>query len=101
MGKDPVAPTTPTPPSGETVLPALAEHAAGVRALMLEFLGHLRARQLTRGRGSGQRLSPASVQRVASDVEQFYLFMADNKDAAPAALAEPGWLRLGPQHTGF
>jgi integrase len=81
--------------------PALAEHAAGVRALMLEFLGHLRARQLTRGRRSGQRLSPASVQRLASDVEQFYLFMADNKDAAAAALAEPGWLRLGPQHTGF
>jgi integrase len=81
--------------------PALAEHAAGVRALMLEFLGHLRARQLTRGRHIGRRLSPASVQRLASDVEQFYLFMADNKDAASAALAEPGWLRLGPQHTGF
>ena len=68
---------------------------------MLEFLGHLRARQLTRGRRTGQRLSPASVQRLASDVEQFYLFMADNKDAAAVALAEPGWLRLGPQHTGF
>jgi integrase len=81
--------------------PALADHAAGVRALMLEFLGHLRARQLTRGGRTGQRLSPASVQRLASDVEQFYLFMADNKDAAAAALAEPGWLRLGPQHTGF
>jgi integrase len=27
--------------------------------------------------------------------------MADNKGAAAAALAEPGWLRLGPQHTGF
>ena len=25
----------------------------------------------------------------------------DNKDAAAAALAEPGWLRLGPQHAGF
>jgi integrase len=81
--------------------PALAEHAAGVRALMLEFLGHLRARQLTRGHRTGRRLSPASVQRLASDVEQFYLFMADNKDTAAAALAEPGWLRLGPAHTGF
>ena len=81
--------------------PALADHAAGVRALMLDFLGHLRAREVTRGRRAGQRLSPASVQRLASDVEQFYLFMADNKDAAAAALAEPGWLRLGPQHAGF
>ena len=49
----------------------------------------------------GQRLSPASVQRLASDVEQFYLFMHDNQEAAAAALAEPGWLRLGPQHARF
>lgn len=68
---------------------------------MLDFLGHLRARPVTRGRRAGQRLSPASVQRLASDVEQFYLFMTDNKDAAAAALAEPGWLRLGPDHAGF
>ena len=27
--------------------------------------------------------------------------MTDNKDAAAAALAEPGWLRLGPEHAGF
>jgi len=81
--------------------PRLAADAAGVRALMLDFLGHLRAREVTRGRRTGQRLTPASVQRLASDVEQFYLFMADNKDAAAAALAEPGWLLLGPGHTGF
>jgi integrase len=81
--------------------PWLADHAAGMRALMLDFLGHLRARPVTRGRRTGQRLSPASVQRLASDVEQFYLFMTDNKDAAAAALAEPGWLRLGPEHAGF
>ena len=74
---------------------------AGMRALMLDFLGHLRARAVTRGRRTGQRLSPASVQRLASDVEQFYLFMTDNKDTAAAALAEPGWLRLGPEHAGF
>ena len=81
--------------------PWLADHPAGMRALMLDFLGHLRARPVTRGRRAGQRLSPASVQRLASDVEQFYLFMTDNKDAAAAALAEPGWLRLGPEHAGF
>ena len=81
--------------------PWLADHPAGMRALMLDFLGHLRARPVTRGRRTGQRLSPASVQRLASDVEQFYLFMTDNKDTAAAALAEPGWLRLGPEHAGF
>jgi integrase len=81
--------------------PWLAEHPAGTRALMLDFLGHLRARPVSRGRRAGQRLSPASVQRLAGDVEQFYLFMTDNKDAAAAALADPGWLRLGPEHAGF
>ncbi len=81
--------------------PRLADHAAEVRTLMLDFLGHLRAREATRGRRAGQRLSPASVQRLASDVEQFYLFMADNKDAVAAALGEPGWLRLGAEHAGF
>lgn len=81
--------------------PRLADHPTGVRALMLDFLGHLRTRQVSRGRRAGQRLSPASVQRLASDVEQFYLFMADNKDTAAAALAEPGWLRLGAEHAGF
>ena len=70
--------------------PWSADHPAGMRALMLDFLGHLRARPVTRGRRTGQRLSPASVQRLASDVEQFYLFMTDNKDTAAAALAEPG-----------
>ena len=70
--------------------PWLADHAAGVRALMLDFLGHLRARPLTRARGTGQRLSPASVARLASDVEQFYLFMADNQDAAAAAPGRTG-----------
>jgi integrase len=82
--------------------PWLADHPAGVRLLMLDYLGHLRARQIPPGRrGAGQRLSQASVQRQASDIEQFYVFMADNSAAAAAALAEPGWLQLGPQHAGF
>ena len=70
--------------------PWLAESPGQIRALMLDFLGHLRVREPARGRRAGQRLSPASVQRLASDVEQFYLFMTDNKEAAAAALAEPG-----------
>jgi integrase len=81
--------------------PRLAATPGQVRALMLDFLGQLRTRQAARGRRAGQRLSAASVQRLAADVEQFYLFMADNKEAAAAALGEPGWLRLGPEHAGF
>jgi integrase len=69
---------------------------------MLDYLGHLRGRQIRPGRRSaGQRLSQASIQRLASDIEQFYVFMADNKETAAAALVEPGWLQLGPQHAGF
>ena len=79
--------------------PWLADNVAAVRTLMLDFLADLRVRDSRRG--PGLRLSPGSVQRMAGDVEQFYLFMVDNKDAAAAALAEPGWLRLGPEHARF
>lgn len=81
--------------------PHLVEDAAAVRGLMVEFLGHLRTRTATRGSRVGQRLAPASVQRTASDVEQFYMFMSDNQVAAAAALTDPGWARLGPEHAGF
>ncbi|MHB8340002.1 MAG: tyrosine-type recombinase/integrase [Mycobacteriales bacterium] len=81
--------------------PCLTDRPAGVRALMLEFLGQLRSRQSVGRRNAGKRLSPGSVQRQASDVEQFYLFMAENAVAAATALDEPGWRELGPQHAGF
>jgi integrase len=81
--------------------PQLAGEPAQVRALMLDFLGHLRATKASRGPRKGQPLSLASVQRLAGDVEQFYLSMADNQDTAAAALGEPGWLHLGPEHTRF
>src|SRR6266536_106190 len=81
--------------------PRLAAGAGQVRALMLDFLGQLRTREAVRGSRAGQRLSAASVQRLAADVEQFCLFMADHKEAAAGALGEPGWLRLGPGHAGF
>ena len=81
--------------------PWLAEDPAGVRALMLDFLGQLRATTASRGSRAGQRLSWASVQRTVADVEQFYLFMADHQADAVAALAEPGWARLGSEHARF
>ncbi|MET3142800.1 UNVERIFIED_ORG: integrase [Arthrobacter sp. UYEF2] len=81
--------------------PHLADDAVGVRHLMLDFLGCLRAKSIARGPRSGQRLSPASVQKTAGDLEAFYAFMTENKDDAAAALADQGWSRLGPEHTRF
>jgi integrase len=81
--------------------PALAGGPAAVRALMLEFLASLRTRPSARGRRAGKPLSAASVARTAGDIEQFYAHMAENKDEAAAALGEPGWLALGPEHHGF
>ena len=81
--------------------PHLADEAVAVRALMVDFLGHVRAKTVTRGRRTGQRLSPASIQRTAADVEAFYAFMTENKDAAATALSDPGWNKLGPEHSRF
>ncbi len=85
----------------QTCGPQLAGDPAQLRVLMLEFPGHLKAMRATRGRTIGQPVSAAHVKQTAVAVEQFYRFMHDNKDAAAAALAKPGWLRLGPQHTVF
>lgn len=81
--------------------PYLAEDAAGVRALMLEFLGELRSRPSSHGKRAGQPLTAQSVQRTVGDLEGFYRFMADYKGEAAAALSEPRWCRLGPEHTRF
>jgi integrase len=81
--------------------PALASDAAQVRVLMLDFLGYLRSRTATRGARAGQPLSAASVAKTAADIEQFYARMAGDKQAAAAALADPAWLGLGPEHEGF
>src|SRR3989475_2808289 len=81
--------------------PALADGPAAVRALMLEFLVHVRTRPASRGRRAGKPLSDAAAARMAGDIEQFYAHMADSKDDAAAALGEPGWLTLGPEHGGF
>ena len=62
--------------------PWLADHAAGMRA----HAGFPRSSPRPSGhpwRRTGQRLSPASVQRLASDVEQFYLFMTTTRRRPP------------------
>jgi hypothetical protein len=50
----------------------------------------------------GATAKALAADRAATRIAEVVLpIMADNKDAAAAALAEPGWLRLGPQHAGF
>lgn len=78
----------------------LADDPSRVRMLMLDFLGHLRTSRVTAKRPAhGQPLSASRVMKLMISVEQFYIFMHDHQQTAAAALAEPGWLRLGPQHT--
>jgi integrase len=79
--------------------PWLCDDPAGVRVLMLEFLGHVRSLTARTGPNRGEPLSPLRVNDIATNVEQFYRFMHDNREAAAQALAEPGWRRLGPQHS--
>ena len=81
--------------------PRLAACPAGVRQLMQDFLGHVRASRATRGPAKGQRVSAAHAKTVLVHAEQFYLFMHDHKDAAAAATGEPGWAGLGAGHAGF
>lgn len=82
--------------------PWLADEPAQVRALMLDYLGHLRGMRNQRpGSHHGQPLSDSRVAALMTGIEQFYAFMHDHRDTAAAALAEPGWLRLGPHHAMF
>ena len=82
--------------------PWLADSPGQVRALMLDYLGHVRGQRVSRkGPTLGQPWSDALVRSTLNSAEQFYAFMHDNREAAAAALAEPGWLRLGPEHARF
>ena len=81
--------------------PRLAADPAGVRQLMLDFLGHVRASRASRGPTAGQPVSAAHAKTILVHAEQFYLFMHDHKDAAAAATGQPGWRELGAGHAGF
>lgn len=84
------------------VPPWLAGEPGMIRALMLDFLGHVRAMRVERdGPTRGQPLSDSRARGILGAVEEFYSFMHDHKDAAASALAEPGWLRLGHEHERF
>jgi len=82
--------------------PHLAGEPAQLRTLVLDYLSHVRGLRVERiGPTQGQPISASRANTLLTSVEQFYAFMHDHRDAAAAALAEPGWLRLGPQHFGF
>jgi len=69
---------------------------------MLDYLSHLHGIRIARpGPRHGQPLSQSRVAALLTGVEQLYAFMHDHRDTAAAALAEPGWLRLDPQHAVF
>jgi integrase len=82
--------------------PWLADQPAEVRALLLDFLGHVRSLRVQQaGPRHGQPLSQSRVSALLNGVEQLYAFMHDHRDTAATALTEPGWLRLGPEHAMF
>lgn len=82
--------------------PWLADRPDEVRALLLEFLGHVRGLRVQHpGPTHGQQLSQSRVSSLLNGVEQFYLFMHDQRETAAVTLTEPGWLRLGPEHAMF
>jgi hypothetical protein len=84
--------------SGQGPMPPwLSKDPAGVRVLVLEFLGHVRTLTASTGPNRGKPLSDLRVNDIATNVEQFYMFMHDHRESAARALEEPGWLRLGPQ----
>jgi hypothetical protein len=64
----------------------------------LEFLGHVRTLTASTGPNRGKPVSDLRVNDIATNVEQFYMFMHDHRESAARALGEPGRLRLGPQH---
>ena len=77
--------------------PWLAGEPAQLRALMLDFLGHVRSLRVQRpGPAQGQPLSQSRVATLLTSVEQFYAFMHDHRDTAAVALAEAGLAAAGP-----
>jgi hypothetical protein len=81
--------------------PRLDADPARVRHLMLDFLGHVKASRASRGPTTGQPVSAAHAKTILVNVEQFYLFMHDNRDEAATATGDPAWREPGAEHAGF
>ena len=78
--------------------PYLADDPAVVRSLTRDYLAHVSTKRVGRGKRAGELISASQRKILVICVEQFYAFMHDHAEEAAAVLAEPGWLRLGPQH---
>jgi integrase len=81
--------------------PRLDADPARVRPLMQDFLGQVKASRASRGPTAGQPVSAAHAKTILVNIEQFYLFMHDNRDEAATVTGDPVWRELGAEHAGF
>jgi integrase len=81
--------------------PCLREDPLEVRPLMLDYLSFIHAMRSDRREGKRLPLSVHRINRLMTDVEQFYMFMLDHRDEAAEALGDPRWKRLGAAHARF
>jgi len=81
-------------------VPWLADGVSGPRAVMLDYLGHLRQQKRQSGSRQGQPLSNGSVAHRLTDVEVFYNWMTTEREAAALVLGRQ-WLELDTRHFRF
>ena len=81
--------------------PHLCEDPLAVRPLMLDYVSFIHAMRSNRREGKLLPLSVHRVSRLMTDVEQFYMFMLDNRHDAAHALGDERWERLGAVHARF
>jgi integrase len=78
--------------------PQLAGSSDELRALALDFLGHLRTLRAQTGPNRGQPLSDSHLVHVMGMVEQFYAWMSDHRHEAASRLGDHRWRHLGDEH---
>ena len=81
--------------------PYLCEDPLAVRPLMLDYVSFIHAMRSNRREGKLLPLSVHRVSRLMTDIEQFYMFMLDNRRDAAHALGDERWERLGAVHARF
>ncbi len=81
-------------------VPWLADGVSGPRAVMLDYLGHLRQQKRQTGARKGQPLSNGFVAHKLTDIEVFYNWMATERETAALVLGRH-WLKLDTRHFRF